>query len=86
MPYMTKVLRKAIMIRSALEKKYYKSKSVEDRHAFKRQRNFCNRMYKREKRNYFNNLNLNKITDNKTFWKTVKPFLSKKGDFINILP
>ena len=81
MPYMTKVLRKAIMIRSALEKKYYKSKSVEDRHAFKRQRNYCNRMYKREKRNYFNNLNLNKITDNKTFWKTVKPFLSNKGDF-----
>ena len=29
MPYMTKVLRKAIMIRSGLEKKYYKSKSVE---------------------------------------------------------
>ena len=35
----------------------------------------------REKRNYFYNLNLNKITDNKTFWKTVKSFLSNKGDF-----
>ena len=35
----------------------------------------------REKRNYSNNLNLNKITNNKTFWKTVKPFLSNKGDF-----
>ena len=28
---------------------------------------------------YFNNLNLNKITDNKVFWKTVKPLLSDKG-------
>ena len=80
MPYMTKVLRKAIMIRSALEKKYYKSKSVEDRHAFKRQRNYCNRMYKREKRNYFNNLNLNKITDYKNHFCLIK------GLFINILP
>ena len=35
---------------------------------------------KREKRNYFNNLNLKEITDNKKFWKTVKPFLTK-GDF-----
>ena len=24
---------------------------------------------------------MKKITDNKTFWKTVKPFLSNKGDF-----
>ena len=37
--------------------------------------------YMREKRNYFNNLNLNKITGNKRFWKTVKPFLSNKRDF-----
>ena len=31
MPYMTKTLRKAIMRRSALENKYYKSKSLKDR-------------------------------------------------------
>ena len=81
MPYMTKTLRKAIMRRSALEKKYFKSKSLGDKYAFKKHRNFCNRLYKREKRKYFNNLNLKDITDNKTFWKTVKPFLSNKGDF-----
>ena len=81
MPYMTKQHRKAIMKRSALENKYYKSKSLEDKQAYKKQRNYCNRLYKREKRNYFNNLNLKEITDNKKFWKTVKPFLSNKGDF-----
>ena len=37
-------------------------------------------MYKKEKRKFLNNLNLNEITDNKTFWKTVKPFLSNKED------
>ena len=31
-----------------------------------------------EKRRYFNNLDLNKITDNKVSWKTVKPFRSDK--------
>ena len=80
MPYMTKTLRKAIMRRSALENKYHKSKSLDDRNAYKKQRNFCNRLYKREKRKYFNNLNLNNITDNKKFWNTVRPFLSNKGN------
>ena len=81
MPYMTKILRKAIMRRSALQKRFYKSKCLEDKDAFKKQRNYCNRLYKRERRKYFNNLNLKDITDNKTFWKTVKPFLSNKGCF-----
>ena len=74
MPYMTKTLRKAIMRRSALKNKFYKSKSLEGQDAFRKQRNFCNRLYKREKRKYF-------ITDTKRFWKTVKPFLSNKGNF-----
>ena len=30
------------------------------------------------KKDYFENLNEKNITDNKRFWKTVKPFLSKK--------
>ena len=38
-------------------------------------------LYKRDKRNYFNNLNLKEITDNKKFWKSVKPFLTNKVDF-----
>ena len=76
---MPKILRKAIMTRSALQKRFYKSKCLEDKYAFKKQRNYCNRLYKRERRKYFNNLNLKNITDNKIFWKTVKPFLSNKS-------
>ena len=37
------------------------------------------RLYQREKKKYFNNLNLNKITDNAVFWKTVKLLLLDKG-------
>ena len=36
-------------------------------------------MYKRERRRYYSNLNLNNITDNRTFWSTTKPFISNKG-------
>ena len=33
------------------------------------------------KKNYFSNLNVRNVTDNKQFWKTVKPlFSSKAGD------
>ena len=39
----------------------------------------CSRLYQREKKKYFNNLNLNKITDNAVFWKTVKLLLLDKG-------
>ena len=31
------------------------------------------------KKNYFSNLNVRNITDNKQFWKTVKPFFSSKA-------
>ena len=34
-----------------------------------------------KKRKYFQGLNLKKKTDNKTLWKTGKPFFSNKGDF-----
>ena len=33
---------------------------------------------KKKKKEYFSNLNEKDIIDNKTFWQTVKPFLSKK--------
>ena len=34
---------------------------------------------KQKEKKYFNNLDLNKITHNKVFWKTLKPLLSDKG-------
>ena len=32
----------------------------------------------KSKRNYYNNLNVKDITDNKKFWKTIKPLFSVK--------
>ena len=78
-PYMTKPLRKAIMTRSRLVNKFHKTKSLADKAVFKRQKNYCNRLYKRERKKFYNNLELNTITDNRKFWSTMKPFLTDKG-------
>ena len=75
-PYMTKVLRKAIMRRSFLQNKFHRDKLPEYETAFKKQRNYTNRLLKKEKKKYYSNLNLKCITDNKIFWKTMKPLFS----------
>ena len=75
-PFMTKALRKAIMRRSSLKNIYIKEKTEEAERAFRKQRNYTNKLLKKEKKKYFGNLDLNKITDNKKFWSTIKPFFS----------
>ena len=78
-PYMTKILRKTIMRRSFLKHKYYKNGTDESKRSYKKQKNYCSRLYKKERKNYYANLDLKNVTDNKLFWKTIKPFLSDKG-------
>lgn len=78
-PYVTKTLRKAIMKRSNLENKYYKNRTEENKQLYKKHKNFCSKLYKKEKKKYYTSLNLKEITDNKRFWKTITPFLSNKN-------
>ena len=40
---------------------------------------YCVNLLKREKKKYYNNLNIKIIVDNKTFWKTIKPLFSEKS-------
>ena len=77
-PYMTKRLRKAIMKRSELENKYLKNRTNENLKYYEKQRNFCSKLYKKGTKKYHEMLDLKNVTDNKEFWKTVKPFLSDK--------
>ena len=67
-PYVTKALRKDIMKRSKLEKKY------------KKQKNYCSRLYKREGKSFFQSIDYSKITDNKSFWKKHSVFLFRKTE------
>ena len=78
-PYMTKTLRKAIMKRSQLESKFYKTKVISDEQAYKKHKNFVSRLYKKERKTFYKNLNIKDILDNKKFWKNIKPLFSNKG-------
>ena len=51
----------------------------------KKQRNFCINLLGKTKNDYFENININDVNDNKKFWKTTKPFFSDKGLNINKL-
>ena len=78
-PYMTKVLRKAIATRSRLENRYYRNKTANSKTAYKKQKNYVSRLYKKDREKYYTNLDNKHITDNKRFWFTMKPFFSDKG-------
>ena len=79
MPFMTKDLSKEMITRSRLRNKYLKDKTKETRFLYTQQRNKCVSLLRKTKINYYGNLNVKDITDNKKFWKTVKPFLSDKS-------
>ena len=77
-PFMNRDLRKAIMLRSRLRNKYLNDRTDLNKINYTQQRNHCVRLLRETKKEYFENINENKITDNKKFWKTIKPFLSTK--------
>ena len=77
-PFMTKSLRKAIMLRSKLRNRYNKSRTTKNLYSYRKQRNICLKLLRSAKKDYYNNLNISHVTDNKKFWKTVKPVFSNK--------
>ena len=77
---MMKTLHKAIIKWSELASKYHKTKNTKDYNNYKKQRNFCSKLYKKERRKFCNNLNIKDITNNKKFWKTLKPLVSDEGN------
>ena len=42
--------------------------------SYKKQMNFCRKLYKKVRKKYYNTLKLSKATDDKTICKTIKPF------------
>ena len=71
------------MHRSQLETKYLKIKTQTDLKLFKKHKNFCSKLYKKERRKYYESLDMKKVLDSKKFWKTMGPFLSDKNTVIS---
>ena len=77
-PSITKAYRKTVMRRSELKIKYLKNSTLENSNKFRKQKKFCSRLYKKERKKFLDKLDIKLVTDNKKFWTTIKPFLSHK--------
>ena len=73
--FMNKTLSKAVMTRSRLQNKYLKFPSKESEVNYKKYRNYCVNLFKREKRKYYNNLSpRNKKRTEKLYYLKMKKF------------
>ena len=72
-PFITSELNKVIMNRSRLQNRYLKLHTSESKIAYTKQQNSTVNLLRKEKKIYYNNLDLNNIIDNKQFWRNVKP-------------
>ena len=66
------------MVLTKLLNKVGKENSFINELEYKRQCKFCTTIIKKIKRNFYNKLNENKITNKKTFWETMKPSFNEK--------
>ena len=80
-PCAFKALKKAIMKRSCLENVYFKKQDSHSSRAHKKQKQNCSRLYKKEIKKKFNNLNQKFVSDNKLSWKTVNPLFFQQRQF-----
>ena len=66
------------MRKNRLRNTFIDSKTDVDRVAYNKQRNYCVSLIRKEKKAYYSNLNIRDVTDNKTFWRKVKPLFQKR--------
>ena len=73
---MNEDLCKDILVRIKLRNKFLKLKTDDAWNAYRIQRNFCVSLLRDTKRNFYENLDPNTISDNNKFSKQLKPFFS----------
>ena len=66
------------MKRIRIRNKFVKNRNDYNKREFSKQRHYCVSLVRKSKKLYYSNLDEKKVTDNKFFWKTIKPFLSDK--------
>ena len=64
-PFMNRTLSKEIMHRSMLKNKFNKNPIEENKILYKKQRNYCVHLFKKQKKSYYNNLDLKILEGNK---------------------
>ena len=76
--FVTKDISMAIMLRTKLINQFLKNRTLQTKTKCNNQRNICVSLVKKTKRNYYENLDLKNINDNKKIQTTVKPLFSNK--------
>ena len=66
-PFMNRTLRKAFMLRTRLKNRYNKNRTADSWDTFHRQRNFCDKLSRKAKRDFYNQHDISKVADNKNF-------------------
>ena len=74
--FVTKDVSKAEKVK--LRNRFLKKRTLEAKTKYSKQRNICVSLVKKAKRNYYKNLDLKDVHDNKKLWATIKPLFSKK--------
>ena len=81
MPFMTKQLSKEMKKRSRRCNNFMANRTKENA------KELCLSLLRKSKTGYYENLNIKNVTNNRLFWRSVKPLLSDKSsirDKINI--
>ena len=75
---MAKTFKKALVLRSHLKRKFNNSKSEKNSKKYKQEKKYCVKLLRKMKMEYFQNMDISKINENKMFLKTVEPRFSIK--------
>jgi hypothetical protein len=78
-PFMNKKLSQAFMQRAKLKNKSQKYPTPQNTEAFKKQRNYCVGLLKRERKIFYNGIDISVMKDNKKFWDVMKPKFTGKS-------
>ena len=73
--FVTKNLRKSFMKKTKLGNKYLRQRTNETKSLYNKHKKFL----RKNKKDYFGNLNNKIVSDNRTFWKTISPLFSEKS-------
>ena len=71
-PYVTKALRKTIVRIS-----YFRTPTTPSSLKKFKKKHYCSKLYKKDRKAYFDKINKKKVSDNKRFWKNMQPLFSK---------
>ena len=76
--FTNKDIHRAILARARLRNRFLKETTQMNRLTYNKQGNYCVSLMRQSRKLYYGSLNVIHITDNKNFWRSVKPnFLDK---------